>query len=51
MEKETTKKKSGAKPKYKVPLTGMYVRVADCDRDEMKKFEKKLQKKHLKQKK
>ena len=48
MEKQVTKKTAGAKPKYKVVLRGMFVRVADCDRIEMKNFERKLQKKHLK---
>lgn len=42
------KLKPGAKPKYKVQLRAICVRVADIDRDKIKSLELELQKKHLK---
>jgi hypothetical protein len=38
---------AGAKKKYKVSIRGMFIRVADSDREEIKKIEKKFLEKHL----
>jgi len=41
-------KKTGAKPKYKTPLMGIFVRVAnDKDKKVIRKTEKELLTKHL----
>lgn len=44
----TMAKKTGAKPKYKTPLMGVFVRVAnDKDKKVIRKTEKELLTKHL----
>jgi len=45
-----TKNKPGPKPKYKVKMIPTCVRVAEQDQEELRKFEKKLQRRHLRTK-
>lgn len=53
MTKKTVKKtpvkktKLGRKFMYNVPLKAICCRVAETDREELRKFERELQKKHL----